>query len=196
MIHFCDAPLPSSSSDRVVSRGNSMQSVDCMLLIWVSRWNINWSRGVTVSTLDSESSDRGSNPRGTLEGSQWLRKCKDKGEREGKKKKKKKFFFCAKKTKMRFYFFLLGAQKTKMGSLSWLLSMVFCPYIWILNKLCWKSHGKKTNALSWSWQLFTACLCQLIKNRASLVLWGNSFFTDILVCAILRFPWTKIDSIT
>ena len=27
---------------------------------------INWSRGVTVSTLDSESSDRGSNPRGTL----------------------------------------------------------------------------------------------------------------------------------
>jgi len=27
---------------------------------------ISWSRGVTVSTLDSESSDRGSNPRGTL----------------------------------------------------------------------------------------------------------------------------------
>ncbi len=26
----------------------------------------NWSRGVTVSTLDSESSDRGSNPRGTF----------------------------------------------------------------------------------------------------------------------------------
>ena len=27
--------------------------------------SISWSRGVTVSTLDSESSDRGSNPRGT-----------------------------------------------------------------------------------------------------------------------------------
>ena len=27
--------------------------------------NFTWSRGVTVSTLDSESSDRGSNPRGT-----------------------------------------------------------------------------------------------------------------------------------
>ena len=26
----------------------------------------NWSRGVTVSTLDSESSDRGSNPHGTF----------------------------------------------------------------------------------------------------------------------------------
>ena len=29
-----------------------------------------WSRGVTVSTLDSESSDRGSNPRGTYESPQ------------------------------------------------------------------------------------------------------------------------------
>ena len=28
--------------------------------------SINWSRGVTVSTLDSESSDRGSNSRGTF----------------------------------------------------------------------------------------------------------------------------------
>ena len=31
-----------------------------------SKLRINWSRGVTVSTLDSESSDRGSNPRGTF----------------------------------------------------------------------------------------------------------------------------------
>ena len=34
------------------------------------RWHFhgifNWSRGVTVSTLDSESSDRSSNPRGTF----------------------------------------------------------------------------------------------------------------------------------
>ena len=27
------------------------------------RWHTSWPRGVTVSTLDSESSDRGSNPR-------------------------------------------------------------------------------------------------------------------------------------
>ena len=33
----------------------------------------NWSRGVTVSTLDSESSDRGSNPRGTSMPIQLLR---------------------------------------------------------------------------------------------------------------------------
>ena len=31
-----------------------------------TRGSIRWSRGVTVSTLDSESSDRGSNPRGTF----------------------------------------------------------------------------------------------------------------------------------
>ena len=29
--------------------------------------NIKWSRGVTVSTLDSESNDRGSNPRETFD---------------------------------------------------------------------------------------------------------------------------------
>ena len=33
--------------------------------------SINWSRGVMVSSLDSESSDRGSNPRGTL----FVRHC-------------------------------------------------------------------------------------------------------------------------
>ena len=32
----------------------------------VERVEDNWSRGVTASTLDSESSDRGSNPRGTF----------------------------------------------------------------------------------------------------------------------------------
>jgi hypothetical protein len=34
----------------------------------VSGWqNVNWPRGVTVSTLDSESSDRGSDPREAFE---------------------------------------------------------------------------------------------------------------------------------
>ena len=37
-----------------------------------SKLRINWSRGVTVSTLDSESSDRGSNPRGT-----FFARCED-----------------------------------------------------------------------------------------------------------------------
>ena len=32
----------------------------------MTRFGFNWSRGVTVSILDSESSDRGSNPRETL----------------------------------------------------------------------------------------------------------------------------------
>ena len=32
-----------------------------------SLMNIKWSRGVTVSTLDSESNDRGSNPRETFD---------------------------------------------------------------------------------------------------------------------------------
>ena len=41
-----------------------------MWLVYVGKFRhlpiSSWSRGVTVSTLDSESSDRGSNPRGTL----------------------------------------------------------------------------------------------------------------------------------
>jgi hypothetical protein len=37
-----------------------MQALNVLVRIF-----INWSRGVTASTLDSESSDRGSNPRGT-----------------------------------------------------------------------------------------------------------------------------------
>ena len=43
----------------LVPSGASQAQVTCPVT------SISWSRGVTVSTLDSESSDRGSNPRGT-----------------------------------------------------------------------------------------------------------------------------------
>ena len=65
--------------------------------------NLNWSRGVTVRTLDSESSDRGSNPRGTLAIVVMCMEVKVEEEEE-----EKTFFFIAKK-----HFFFIARKKRK-----------------------------------------------------------------------------------
>ena len=56
-------PSPACPADRVLQHLISSGASQAQVTRPVT--SISWSRGVTVSTLDSESSDRGSNPRGT-----------------------------------------------------------------------------------------------------------------------------------
>ena len=56
-------PSPAYPADSVLQHLISSGASQAQLTRPVT--SISWSRGVTVSTLDSEASDRGSNPRGT-----------------------------------------------------------------------------------------------------------------------------------
>ena len=51
--------------ERERERGGERGGVGVCAYFVADAHDIKWSRGVTVSTLDSESSDRGSNPRET-----------------------------------------------------------------------------------------------------------------------------------